>query len=192
LFSATDLSGKTSRTGIYQDLTGQVATTYSGLGAQQNYANQTDCAIHCRAAGVAYHGQSNSAAPFCAAGVANYAGVQPFSAVGSTAYYQARDPSKNPIFFSATLHHIVQQSHTTATCPATWYANSSNVLGGVTSDGKCKKLAGTISPSPPQQTGIGSWGFTWFNEVWAYGDHTNGGAATVVTTVTQQGVCSWY
>ena len=64
-------------------------------------------------------------------------------------------------------------------CPKGWLANTTNEDGGVSADGKCKKLVCapiTVLP-PPNGTSIGNWGFTWGNEIWALGTKENGGAA---------------
>ena len=92
-----------------------------------------------------------------------------------------------------TLHYRVAQSiyvtcsggETTCTCPKGWAANTTNVDGGVTADGKCKKLAcapDAIGPFPPDGTPIGNWGFSWGNGFWAWGTTANHGAAQCVTT----------
>lgn len=92
-----------------------------------------------------------------------------------------------------TLHYRVAQSivvncsggDTTCSCPKGWAANPTNVDGGVTTDGKCKKLAclpDTVPPFPPDGTQIGTWGFTWGNGFWAWGSAANGGAAKCTTT----------
>ena len=65
-------------------------------------------------------------------------------------------------------------------CPAGWVCNgcSPQVDGGVTSDGKFKKLAcqaNSIAPYPPDGTPIGSWGFSWGNAFIAWGTSANGG-----------------
>jgi hypothetical protein len=63
-------------------------------------------------------------------------------------------------------------------CPKGWLSNTSNIDGGVTTDGRCKKLV--CSPigvvPPPDGTQLGNWGFTWGYELWAYGTKENGGA----------------
>jgi hypothetical protein len=87
---------------------------------------------------------------------------------------------------------------TTCTCPTGWTCNgcSPQVDGGITSDGRCKKLAcepNQITPFPPNGTPIGtptppfgtsstSWGFSWENAFIAWGTAANGGAPTCVTT----------
>jgi hypothetical protein len=76
-------------------------------------------------------------------------------------------------------------------CPGTWLANMTNVPGGVTADGKCKKLSGPISitPLPANGTPIGTYGFTWGGQVYAWGTPANGGAAVTITV--SPGVCSF-
>lgn len=66
-------------------------------------------------------------------------------------------------------------------CPSGWVCNgcSPQVDGGITSDGKCKKLAcqpNVISPPPADGTQIGTWGFSWGNAFIAWGSTANGGA----------------
>jgi hypothetical protein len=72
-------------------------------------------------------------------------------------------------------------------CPATWNSNTSNQLGGITTDQRCKKLVGSIAgvPAPANGTQLGAWGFTWENGVWAYGTSANGGAAFHPSTPAQ-------
>lgn len=65
-------------------------------------------------------------------------------------------------------------------CPKGWLSNMTNVNGGPTPDGKCKKLACaniSVAPLPPNGTPVGTWGFTWGNGLWAWGNAANGGAA---------------
>lgn len=66
-------------------------------------------------------------------------------------------------------------------CPTDWTCNgcSPQVAGGITTDGKCKKVAcqaNTITPYPPDGTPIGTWGFSWGNAFIAWGTTANGGA----------------
>ncbi len=63
-------------------------------------------------------------------------------------------------------------------CPKGWLASSTNEDGGVSADGKCKKLvcAPIAVLPPPNGTSIGNWGFTWGNEIWVWGTKENGGA----------------
>jgi hypothetical protein len=70
------------------------------------------------------------------------------------------------------------------TCPTGWTCNgcSPQVDGGITSDGKCKKVVcqanTTEFPYPPDGTPIGTWGFSWGNAFIAWGTAANGGAPT--------------
>lgn len=82
-------------------------------------------------------------------------------------------------------------------CPIGWLSNTSNVDGGVTYDGMCKKefaITSTTPPMttpvtpPPNGTHIGSWGFWWNGALIAYGTPQNGGAAGHPNTSTQK-VC---
>lgn len=70
------------------------------------------------------------------------------------------------------------------TCPAGWLANQTNVVGGVTADGACKKeVAGCSLPAPlpanGTQIGTSGYGFTWGNAVVVMGNAGNGGAALI-------------
>jgi hypothetical protein len=93
------------------------------------------------------------------------------------------------------FHQKPAYSITTCTCPAGWLANPTNVDGGVTSDGKCKK--GVCGPwndvafsHPPNGTPVGTWGFTWENGLYTWGTTANGGAAKCVTVNYPKGPCT--
>jgi hypothetical protein len=64
-------------------------------------------------------------------------------------------------------------------CPEGWLSNTSNENGGVTTDGKCKKMVCgpiDIKPLPKNGTQVdGNIGFFWGNELWWYGTKENGG-----------------
>lgn len=64
-------------------------------------------------------------------------------------------------------------------CPVGWISNTTNIDGGITTDGKCKKLSCkplNISPLPPSGTQLaGNIGFTWGDELWFYGTKENKG-----------------
>jgi hypothetical protein len=97
-----------------------------------------------------------------------------YAAVGDDPYYDA-----------GSTYATCTGGVTTCVCPAGWSANPSNVVGGYTSDGKCKRAVGggiAINPLPPDGTPIGTWGFTWGNAVVAWGSAANGGAAACNTT----------
>jgi len=88
-------------------------------------------------------------------------------------------PASCPAGFSIVGNTCIKETPVVYTCPQGWAANQTNVDGGVTADGKCKKaVAGCNLPNPPANgTQIGSWGFTWGNAVIAMGSAQNGGAA---------------
>lgn len=76
----------------------------------------------------------------------------------------------------------------TCHCPKGWLSNDYSGTGTVNVDGgatnhtttACKKMACGplgIRPPAPNGTPIGTWGFTWGDEIWAYGTTANGGAA---------------
>lgn len=90
-----------------------------------------------------------------------------------------------PTAVIGTLVRSVASTRQEWRCPADWL-NNENQPGGVTTDRGCKKLAGqiTLATPPANGTHIGSWGFTWGNEVWAFNVAGNGGAATLHTITT--------
>jgi hypothetical protein len=183
--SKDDLRGQRTASGVVMDLTGDVNKTYTGV-YQQHEDNQVDCKKLCKTAAEAYTKQ-NIANASCAAGVSDNSWINAFSAVGTKVYREALEIGQ--------LANKPQVTSTTCTCPPSWLANPTNVPGGVTSDGKCKKLAAkpiNITPLPPNGTPVGSWGFTWGDEVWAMGSSANGGAAACVTSVVTPPHCFIY
>lgn len=176
--SGANLQAQVNVSDYFLELTGQVNHTYTGL-SQQSEAKQWDCKDRCQTV-VDNYDKNAMAAAACAAGVANGAQVGGWSAVGEAGYRQAR-----------TVGILVNKPAGTETvlncqCPSNWLANLTNVPGGPTTDVKCKKLAYkpiNISPLPPDGTQVGTYGFTWGDELWAFGSLTNGGAASCVYAV---------
>ena len=198
--SFSNLEGQTHAINVCQDLTGpgpgKVDRTYSGP-FQQSEANQVDCQTLCRTAaatllgpppnvnGASFQPPLNDqgvANACCAIGAPNNSGVYAFSSVGNKVYRVAQ-----PVGGGADGNGLLlnQPAVTQNRCPTGWLANPSNVDGGVTTDGRCKKFAGTLSivPLPATGTLLGTYGFVWGNAVWAWGTTANGGAAvqTIVT-----------
>lgn len=181
VLSTDDIAGNTHTQGFNTDLSGQINATYTGWD-QQGETNQVDCSHLCRAQAETAKGQPSTAAPFCSAGFNMFQSVAAFSKVGTKQFRL----STNAASQSMILHLV--NNPPVRYCPAQWLSNTSNIPGGQTSDGRCKKLAGMISPYPATQTAIGTWGFTWSNSVWAYGDSINGGAPST----SNPGSCSWW
>jgi hypothetical protein len=185
--SMNDLTNQNSASGVLLDLTGAVNKTYTGL-FPQNDSNQTDCNTRCTNTAASYTGNQSIAASACAAGAPNGTVIRAWSAVGTKEYKSAQQ--------IGVLINQPQVTKTTCTCPATWACNgcSPQVAGGVTTDGKCKKLSCqpfSISPFPPDGTQVGAWGFTWGNALYAWGTTANGGAPNCVTTVVSPAVCKF-
>jgi len=179
--SKDDLTNQTSATGVLLDLTSTVNYTYSGF-FQQSDANQTDCNTRCTSAAAPYTGSQAVATSACAAGAPDGTVVRAWSGVGTKEYKSAQQ--------IGTLNNDAAQ--TQLKCPVGWASNTTNVDGGVTSDGKCKKLSAqpmSVTPLPPNGTPIGTYGFTWGNAVYAWGTPANGGAAYPVTIM--PAVCSF-
>jgi hypothetical protein len=123
----------------------------------------------------------NSAAFWCSRGVPNGSTIRAYAAVSTGAYSAAQT--------KGVLTNLPAVTQTK--CPNGWLANPSNVNGGVTTDGKCKKASGTLSitPLPANGTQLGTYGFSWGNVIWAWGTTANGGAA--VTSVITPAACHW-
>jgi hypothetical protein len=182
-----DLYGKTSPAGVFLDLTDTVNKTYGGV-YQQQESNQVECQSLCKQAAENLGEQSirNSA---CAANLQTYppdwvTTIGVFSRVGTRPFRVAKN--------IGVLLNKPEVKSKVCTCPANWFSNTTNVLGGYTADGRCKKLAGhitNVTPLPPDGTQIDSWGVTWSNEIWAYGSVQNGGAATCVEIIVQPHQC---
>lgn len=184
--ASTDLlEGKTSPSGVFLDLTDQVNTSYGGI-FQQQEANQVDCKNLCQTAAESI-GEWGIRSAACAAGVATkppdwltHIGV--YSRVGIRPFRVAKN--------IGDFLYKPELKKTVCTCPSGWF-NNANVNGGVT-EGGCKRLAAkpiNITPLPANGTPVGTWGFTWGNEVWAFGTAANGGSPVCVEEVTQQKEC---
>jgi hypothetical protein len=169
------------------DLTAQVGKTYGGPSQQSEY-NQDDCRRRCKIVADIV-GEKNVRIAACAAGVVTWpptwlAPLNAWSRVGIRPYRLARD--------FGTLISKPELKQKVCTCPQGWLSNTTNVAAGVTSDGRCKRLAAkpiNINPLPSDGTAVGSWGFTWGNELWAWGSTVNGGGAGCVDVITQQREC---
>ncbi|HWN09894.1 MAG TPA: hypothetical protein VNO50_11635 [Pyrinomonadaceae bacterium] len=183
--SYNDLTNQKSASGVCLDLTGAVNKTYTGINPQKD-ANQTDCNTKCTAAAASHTGSQSMASCACAAGKPSGTVVRAWSAVGVREYKSAQQ--------IGILTNQPQVSQTTCTCPPTWASNTTHANGGVTTDGKCKKLACSsisITPLPANGTQLGNWGFTWGNSLIAWGTSANGGAPNCVTSVISGAVCKF-
>lgn len=138
---------------------------------------QAHCSSACSTAAAQYglSGLQGQGASACNSTGSGSHKIQAFSIVGhSDTNNNACDPDQTFGTLNCTAIPVV------CTCPRGWLANTTNVDGGVTSDGKCKKLvcaSNTVSPYPANGTPIGTWGFTWGNGFWAWGSQANGGKA---------------
>jgi len=184
IISYDNLHYQLQRTGVCYDLTQAINKTYSGAN-QQGSANQNDCKARCNATAASLISTETQkiADCACAAGKPTGTPLRGYSSVGTKAYVVANETMGN-------LQNIAEVKTTTCKCPTGWLSNT-NVDGGVTTDGKCKKNVGTINSSilPPDGTVLGSWGFTWGNGIWAYGSSANGGEPTCTIVITQSKVC---
>lgn len=178
------------------NISGQTSVAGAGVlnsTSPPNQATASQCQSACASWAAPYvHPQAlsqSTATQACAAGAQNGALIR--------AYYKTTgmlqtNPFTNTYQPAVALGVLVKTPGTVTQgwrCPAPWLSNTSNQPGGFTGDQRCKRLAGsiTISPLPADGTQISSWGFTWGNEVWAYGTAANGGAAsyTSITTPAQ-------
>jgi hypothetical protein len=167
--------GSTAGTSIPNPLIdfGQVATYSTPIG------HNSDCENTCSGA-ASGNANFNNKTWWCQLlKVKGHHRVSAYAAVGKNGTYRVAQS----IEFDCT------GGDTICTCPKGWACNgcSPQVDGGITSDGRCKKLAcqpDVISPPPPNGTQIGSpsWGFSWGNAFYAWGTTYNGGAPTCATT----------
>ena len=172
VISKDDLDGHQHRSGVCQDLTGIVFKFYPSMSS----TNQADCSIKCGLEAVKWVGRLSVATNCCAIGASNGAPIRTFSALGTKNY--------RPSYSGTNIGTLVNTPAVSpARCPDGWSANTTGVVGGITNDGKCKKLVGTIdsTPLPFNGTPIGNWGFTWGNQVIAWGTFDNGGAEIVTS-----------
>lgn len=160
--SYIDNTNLKSAIGVVKDITGEVNKKYTGP-FQQGDANQTDCNTRCTNAAAKYTGNPALAAQLCAQGIPNGSAIRAWSAVGTREYKSAQ--------YIGVLLNTPAVTSTKCVCPPDTMTNTSNQVGGVPADGKCKKhVCGPITgiPLPPNGTPIGTWGFTWENTVWAF------------------------
>lgn len=176
--SKDNIAGHQTATGVCQDLTTAVHTTYAGVQTpSKKNEEESDCSKKCTDAAAPYSqpGAQKQAIQACACsgGAPNGAAIDAYRAVGTGQYNSAQQ--------IGILHRT--NAVTEMRCPQGWLAGSTNVDGGVTVDGKCKKLSATltITPLPADGTQLGTYGFTSGNGVWAWGTQANGGAAHTVT-----------
>lgn len=125
----------------------------------------------------------------CAKGITNGTPINVTSAVGTGEYQSCGDPIGT--FYQQPAYDV-----TTCKCPPGWLANTTNVDGGVTSDGKCKKGvcgwdATAFPPPSADATPVGTWGFTWGNGLYAWGTADNHGKASCATVHHDKGPCHW-
>ncbi len=183
--SCANLIGQSSASSVVRDL--GTLFTYKGIDPQKE-SNQIDCNHKCQDAANSLVGAQAIAGAACSIGCPNGSHVIAYSAVGTKTYRVARE--------IGVLTNKPAVSQTVCKCPTGWTCNgcSPQVDGGITTDGKCKKLAcqpDTISPPPPDGTPIGTWGFSWGNAFIAWGTTANGGAPTCKTTVIQTAACKF-
>lgn len=179
------LQDKENATGVlkvYQGL-----PTYSGTFPMKD-DNRKDCASKCTAAAYPDTNSQAIAALACNAGAGNGTAIHAWHAVGTKNYSSAHKigviQRGNAVYKCEQGHSLsgTNCSHTVAivrTCPKGWAANLTNVDGGVTTDGQCKRqVPGCVLPPPfPAQAAIAGYGFTWNNAVIQFGNAANGGAA---------------
>jgi hypothetical protein len=147
--------------------------------------NRGDCRNQC---GVLYdQNQAAIAAAACSANLPDGADIRAAWWIGTQNISQARS-NRLKISYPVTSDRK---------CPAGWLSNTSNIDGGMTADGMCKKEFAVTSTTPPMTapvtpppngTPIGSWGFWWNGGLIAYGTPQNGGAAVHLNISTKK-VC---
>jgi hypothetical protein len=182
--SFNNLTGQTGRSGVCLDLTGTVNKSYSGLLPMKD-DNRKDCQTRCSDAAAKLSATQKQAIADCACsnGVGTGTTIRAYGAVGTKEYQSDQS--------LGTLTNNAQVSNTTCKCPVGWLSNTTNIDGGITTDGNCKKIVCQpigVAP-PPNGTPVGTWGFIWGNALYAIGSNVNGGAANCVTVVVSPKVC---
>lgn len=177
---------------LSQDGNMNLASTATGVITPPSFSlpaqpSEGACNGACIAAATPHLKSASVGAAACAAGAVHGQRVY--------AYYHFSGPPNPPRWvLSYFIGEIARYPASTSTfdqCPAGWWANSTNVPGGITGDGRCKKLAGSLSIAPPPNgTQLGNWGFSWGHEMWAYGTQANGGAAIHVVQ-TNPAICKF-
>ncbi|MCF8246896.1 MAG: hypothetical protein K9J37_17900 [Saprospiraceae bacterium] len=127
--SYDNLTNQPHRTGQCLDLTGVVNTSYSSM----SEANRNKCNDKCTtaASNLTAAQKQNIANCVCAAGKPTGTVIRAYSALSTKDYKTAQQ--------IGTLTNSPESTQTTCKCPVGWWANTSNVDGGITADGQCKK-----------------------------------------------------
>ena len=179
------------------------ASTWTGSGHLNHSINlgcvnrgvpsaEAKCATLCKQQASGLHLNQARADYACSQGVANGTWINAISKAGAIAT-SGIDGTIGRLQNAAAVYSCPQGGSVSGancvfpavalikTCPAGWLAPT-NVNGGVTADGKCKKaVAGCSLPAPlpanGSQIGTSGYGFTWENSVVVFGNAGNGGAA---------------
>jgi len=181
VISSNNLTGQQHATGAIKQYLA-TGTKYTNTNS-----NRRRCANDCTRVAAPHTGSQSLATQACAKGLPNGAKIRAFSAIGHRGKYQ----SAHEI---GTLKNQPEIVETIYTCPSGWLSNTTNNDGDVTSDGKCKKLSGQLTPPPPPPsngTPVGDWGFTWGKNIYAWGTVDNGGAPCARTRIKQKAICSF-
>lgn len=178
-----NIAGLQHATAECMDLTNKVNKAYTGLDPDKE-ANQIDCASRCTAVAAALtQAEKQSIADCaCAANMPSGTRINAYSSAGTKKYRSAHQ--------IGILTNAPAVTQTTCKCPQGWLSDT-NVDGGVTVE-NCKKGVcdyNSVSPFPPDGTKIGTWGFTWKNAFYAYGNAANGGAKVCNTVVVTPRIC---
>ena len=169
---------------------GTIVKDFGKIGEVSGTRKERDCSDKCKNIAINDTKSQAIANLACSKGVGNGSDVNAISKAGSVAMggidhfigklvntaAVLKCPQGGNIVGGNCVHSIA----ITKKCPAGWLANSSNVDGGETADGQCKKaVAGCNLPAPLPANGtqIAGYGFTWGNSVVQYGNAANGGAA---------------
>ena len=184
--SYNNLTNQQAGTGICLDLTGVVNKTYSGV-TPMSEANRNDCNVRCTnvTAALTTAQKQSIADCVCAAGIATGTPIRSYSAVGTKDYKSSHQ--------IGILTNTAEVANTICKCPIGWLSDT-NVDGGVTNNGVCKKLVcgpwdATAFPPPNPGVVVGTWGFTWQNQLWAFGTTANKGAVVCSTVILTPKVC---
>jgi hypothetical protein len=178
--SYNNLTNQHNATGVCLNLREVINHSYGGLNPQSE-ANRNDCNARCTNAAVALSaGQKQEIANCaCGANVGNGTPIRAYSAVGVKAYKTAQQ--------IGVLVNTPAVTNTTCTCPTGWYANAPITPNSKWNKALCGPMTATLAP--PNNTQLGTWGFTWDNYIYVWGTAANGGALKCTTEIVTPKSC---
>ena len=170
---------------------GTIVKDFGKIGEVSGFRKERDCSDKCKNLAINDTKSQAIANLACSKGVGNGSDVNAISKAGLIANGGIDHFIGKLVNTAAVLScpqggnivggNCVHSIAVTKKCPAGWLSNS-NVDGGVTTDGQCKRAVvgcNLPAPLPANGTQIAGYGFTWGNSVVQMGNAGNGGAAII-------------